>query len=178
MIRAWQAAALIASLVCLTGCATPPSQAAGEAPWTAGRLSLRVDASPARIAQSLSVAFEIRGSDDAGELRLTSPLGTQLASARWAPGVASLRTPDGERQFADLDDLSRQTLGETLPLAAMPAWLAGRPWSGAQYQAQPDGFEQLGWRVQTGRLAEGWISARRATAPAVQLRVKLDQPEP
>ena len=177
MIRAWLALALLAWLAGVSGCATP-AQTPGETPWTAGRLSLRVDASPERIAQSLSVAFEIRGGADAGELRLTSPLGTQLASARWAPGLASLRTPDGERQFADLDDLSRQTLGEALPLAAMPAWLAGRPWSGATSQAQTDGFAQLGWRVMTDRLAEGWVSARRDAAPAVQLRVKLDRSEP
>ena len=174
MIRAWLAAALLAGL---TGCATPP-QALGEEPWTAGRLSLRVDASPDRAAQSLSVAFEMRGGPDSGELRLTSPLGTQLAAARWAPGLASLRTPDGERQFGDLDDLSRQTLGEALPLAAMPAWLAGRPWPGAPFQTQADGFEQLGWRVLTDRLAEGYVSARRSAAPTVQLRVKLDHPDP
>jgi outer membrane lipoprotein LolB len=156
------------------GCATPPT---GESGWTSGRLSLQVDASPERRQQSLSVAFELRGSGDRGELRLNSPLGTQIAQARWAPGLASLRTGDGEQQFDGLDALSREALGEPLPLAALPDWLAGRPWAAAPHSMQPDGFDQLGWHVQTGRLAEGWVTAQRRALPVVQLRVRLEQPE-
>ena len=168
---------MVAALLALTACATPPALLPGEPAWTNGRLSLRVDATPERIAQSLSVAFELRGGANSGELRLTSPLGTQLAAARWAPGTASLRTSEGERSYDDLDALSRQALGESMPLAALPDWLGGRPWSGAAHRLQPGGFEQLGWRVQTARLAEGWIEATRHAPPAVHLRVKLDRPD-
>lgn len=177
MIGRWLAAALLASLA---GCASPPLQP-GETAWTTGRLSLRVEALGERPAQNLSAAFELRGNADSGgsgELRLISPLGTVLASARWQPGLAMARTSEGERQFSSLDELSRQTLGEALPLAALPDWLAGKPWPGALFEAQADGFVQLGWRVLTSRLAEGWISARRDAAPAVDLRVRLDSAQP
>lgn len=139
-------------------------------------MSVRVDASPLRVAQNISAAFELRGDGEVGELRLVSALGTSLAHARWAPGQVRLETADGERSFDNLDELSRQALGEALPLAALPDWLAGRPWQGAAHTAAADGFEQLGWQVQLVRRAEGFIEARRAAAPAVQLRIKLDTP--
>jgi len=54
-----------------------------------------------------------------------------LAQARWAPGQVVLATPQGERRFDDLDGLTREVLGESLPLAALFDWLRGRPWPGA-----------------------------------------------
>jgi len=154
----------------MAGCATPPDTGV----WTSGRLALRVDAAPGRPAQSLSAAFELRGDDREGELRLLSPLGTQVAAARWAPGLALLQSSEGERRFANLDALSQEALGEPLPLAALPDWLAGRPWRGATHTARADGFEQLGWVVTTAALADGQLQAQRAAAPAVTLRVRLD----
>jgi len=172
------AAAALTAL--LTGCATtPPSPALAtvdKSPWTTGRMSVRVDASPARVAQNLSAAFELRGDGDTGELRLVSPLGTSLAHARWAPSRVRLQTADGERSFDNMDELAREALGEALPLAALPDWLAGRPWPGAVHMPGAEGFEQLGWQVQLTRRAEGVVEARRAAAPAVLLRIKLDPP--
>jgi len=139
-------------------------------------MSVRVDASPARVAQNLSAAFDLRGNGDTGELRLVSPLGTSLAHARWAPSWVRLQTADGERSFDNLNDLAREALGEALPLAALPDWLAGRPWPGAAHMPAAEGFEQLGWQVQLTRRAEGVVEARRAAAPAVLLRIKLDPP--
>ena len=159
--------------VLLVACATPQPQG-GVGPWTTGRLSVRVDASGERAAQSLSAGFELQGNGAAGELRLNSPLGTRLVSALWAPGLAVLRTPEGERRFDNLDELSRQALGEALPLAALPDWLAGRPWAGAPHATIDNGFEQLGWQVLLARRAEGFVEARRAAPPVVQLRVRLD----
>ena len=168
----WRVA--LAAALLLSGCASTPPPTGG-APWTTGRLSLRADATAQQPAQSLSAAFELRGSGDNGELRLNSPLGTQLVAATWMPGQATLRTPEGERQFGNLDELSRQALGEPLPLAALADWLAGRPWPGAAHRLKPEGFEQLGWLVVTQRFSEGWISAQRFMPPAVMLRVKLDR---
>ena len=161
----------------LAACATPRPQE-GEGPWTTGRLSIRVDASAERTVQSLSAGFELQGNGAAGELRLNSPLGTRLVSALWAPGVALLRTPEGERRFGSLDELSRQALGEALPLAALPDWLGGRPWADAAHAVIEGGFEQLGWQVLLTRRGEGWIEARRAAPPAVLLRVRLDGTDP
>ena len=170
---------LVVAALLITGCASPPpasSLPTANTPWTTGRMSVRVDASAARVAQNISAAFELRGDGDVGELRLVSALGTSLAHARWSPGQVRLETADGERSFDTLDELSRQALGEALPLAALPSWLAGQPWPGAAQTATSDGFEQLGWQVQLTRRAEGFIEARRAAAPAVQLRIKLDTP--
>ena len=167
----------LAAAALLAGCASTPPATDG-ARWTTGRLSLRADATAQQPAQSLSAAFELRGSRDSGELRLNSPLGTQIAAATWAPGQATLRTPEGERRFGSLEDLSRQALGEALPLTALSDWLAARPWPGATHTLKPDGFEQLGWLVVTQRFSQGWVSAQRLMPPAVQLRVKLDRTEP
>ena len=136
--------------VLLAACATPPP-APGEAPWTSGRLIVRVDESAGQAAQSLSAAFELRGNGESGELRLNSPLGTRVVQ------------------------LSRQALGEALPLAALPDWIAGRPWPVAPHVMAAEGFEQLGWSVRLARLAEGWIEARRAAPPQVLVRVRLDE---
>lgn len=167
------AAALL--LLLLSACATPSSAPAGAAPWTSGRLNVRIDASAAQAAQSVSADFELQASGDSGELRLSSPLGTRLATARWAPGLAALSTSDGERRFESLEALSSGALGEALPLAALPDWLAGRPWPGAAHAFNQAGFEQLGWQVTLSRQAEGLIEARRAAPPAVLLRIRLDR---
>ncbi len=161
--------------LCLAGCATGPVP--GTDPWTSGRMSLVVQASGERPAQSLNAAFELQGNGDRGELRLLGPLGTQLAAAQWAPGLAVLITPEGKVQFANLDELARQALGESLPLAALPDWLAGRPWPGAPHSQLPTGFEQLGWLVGLARLSEGFVQASREQPPAVSLRVRLDSPK-
>lgn len=174
---AWLVAAW--SVLLIAGCAsTPPAPDlhTPHTPWTTGRISVRVDASPARVAQNFSAAFELRVDGDTGELRLVSALGTSLAHARWAPGRVRLETSDGESSFDSLDALSRQTLGEALPLAALPDWLAGRPWPGAAHTPAAAGFEQLGWQVQLTRLTEGFFEASRAAVPAVQMRIKLDAP--
>ena len=158
----------------LAGCATtarPPTE--GTAAWTSGRLSVRIESDPA---QNVSAGFELRGTGDSGELRLNSPLGTRLATARWTPGSAVLTDSQGEQRYANLDELSRRALGEALPLAALPDWLAGRPWPQAPHRSNQAGFEQLGWQVALTRKAEGFIEASRAAAPAVMLRVKLDDP--
>ncbi len=144
--------------------------------WSSGRLALRIEAGPGRPAQSLAAAFELRGDGREGELRLLSPLGTLLVSARWGPGLALLVTGKGERRYASLDELSRQALGESLPLAALPDWLTAQPWRGAVHRTLDDGFEQLGWRVDTSARGEGQLIARRAEQPAVTLRVRLDNP--
>lgn len=164
-------AALLAAAL-LAACASTPQPAPGN--WTSGRLTLRVEATAERIAQSLSASFDLQGNGVRGELRLTSALGLQVAAARWAPGQAELTTPQGSVRFDSLSELSRQALGEDVPLAALPDWLAGRPWANAAHELQPDGFAQLGWRVDLTHQLEGRLEARRAAPPAVTLRVRLE----
>jgi outer membrane lipoprotein LolB len=173
--RALVAALATGAGLLLGGCAAPP-RAAGD--WLAGRLSVQVQASAEQPDRSFAAAFELRGTDREGELRLLSPLGTQLAAARWSPADAVLATSDGELAFASLDEMALHSLGERVPLAALPDWVAGRPWRGDASRASAEGFEQLGWSVDTRRHADGRITARRDSPPVVTVRIVLDRPGP
>lgn len=161
------AAALVAAVV--SGCATLAPPAA----MVSGRLSLQVAAHDGQPPTGVNAAFDLVGDARAGELRLSAPLGPQIASARWAPGEATLRTTDGETRHADLDGLARHAFGEALPLQALPDWLRGRPWPGAPARPVAGGFEQLGWTLDLTRWGEGFVAARRAAAPVVTLRVRV-----
>jgi outer membrane lipoprotein LolB len=169
--------ALLLAIWAVAGCATPPpAMLPGGALY--GRLALQVDADPARAAQSVSAAFDLSGDAERGELRLSTPLGTTLAAAYWGPGEARLITPQGERRFADLDALSREAFGETLPLRALPDWLRGRPWPGASEAARPlqpgPGFVQMGWTIDLTRFELGDWQAWRAGPPGVRLRARME----
>lgn len=164
------AAALAAAL--LTACATVPPMAPGEG-WH-GRLLVRMAASETRAAETYSAGFELRGNADAGELVLTTPLGTRAGVARWSPAGAELDDGQGARRYATLEALSADVFKQDLPLAALPAWLAGKPWPAAPAQATAQGFDQLGWQVDLTRHAAGELRATRAAPPALSLLVRLD----
>ena len=159
----------------LAGCATRPVQDA-QRPWTSGRLVVRVEATADRGASSVSADFDLRGDHERGELRLSSPLGPAIAEARWAPGEVILSTARGESRFGDLETLSRETLGEALPLRAFPDWLAGRPWPLAPHTPVDGGFRQLGWTVWLDRFDEGRVRAVREQPPGVNVQARLERP--
>jgi outer membrane lipoprotein LolB len=159
--------------LCLAGCATMPTP---SPELLTGHIAVRVEATADRAPQAFSAGFDLRGGADAGELRLSSPLGTMLATARWSERGAWLVTAAGETAFESLDALSRAALGEALPLRALPSWLQGHPWTGAPSLASAEGFEQLGWRVGLARYAEGRVDAVRDAPPVVTVRARLAQP--
>ena len=167
--------AVALGLSALAGCAALPPPEPG---LVSGRLALQVEATAQRPAQSLNAGFELRGNAEQGELQLSTPLGTTLAAVHWGPGEARWVTPQGERRFEDLDALSREAFGESLPLRALPDWLQGRPWPGAGDPARPlqpgPGFEQLGWRIDLARFGDGQWLAWREAPPAVRLRIQKD----
>ncbi|HSI59608.1 MAG TPA: lipoprotein insertase outer membrane protein LolB [Ideonella sp.] len=175
--RGLRRAGLVASLALwVAGCSTLPAPGPGGMSTVSGRLAVNVAATPQAIAQSLSAAFELSGDAAQGRLKLISPIGTQVALARWAPDGAELDTGDGPRRFPDLAALSREALGEEVPLAALGDWLAGRAWPGAPAEPQPEGFTQLGWRIDLAKFAsDALVVAQRAASPAVTLRAKLDR---
>lgn len=170
--------AALATALLMAGCASVPQMAEPVGDTLSGRLAVRVEAGADTPARSENAAFELQGSPTAGRLNLTTPLGSTVAQARWAPGAVVLSTPQGERRFADLDELTREVLGESVPLAALFDWLRGRPWPGAPSTAgaTPGGFAQLGWTVDLARFAEGWVVARRERAPQVTVRARLETP--
>ncbi|HNU10684.1 MAG TPA: lipoprotein insertase outer membrane protein LolB [Rubrivivax sp.] len=175
-LRAAGGVAAAALTLGLAGCATRPP--ADEAhPWISGRLSVRVAEYAGQAARGLDADFDLRGDSGQGELRLSSTLGTRLASTHWRAGEAVLDLGQGPVRYPDLASLSRAALGEVLPLQALPDWLAGRPWPGAQARMQADGFEQLGWQVLLGAFDQGRIDALREQPPRVSVRVRRVQPQ-
>ena len=173
----WRSVAAAALAAVLAACATPPPQAP-EGETVSGRLSVKVDADGTQPARSVSAGFELIGAGDRGRLNLTSPLGTVVARADWSPRDVRLITSDGETRYVDLDTLTREMLGESLPVAALFDWLRGRPWAGAPSQATVPpaeaGFDQLGWSVRLGRFDEGWVTALRTRAPQVTVRARVE----
>jgi len=178
-VVAFQRLALAASLLALAACTTVPrAPPASPSETLSGRLSIRVDADGATPARTLTAAFELNGGPQAGRLDLSTPLGSILAQARWEPGEVVLATPRGESKFADLDALTRQALGESVPVAALFDWLQGRPWPGAPSTpaAAGAGFVQLGWAVDLERFSDAWVTAQRDSPPPVTVRIKIDRP--
>ena len=178
MIGRRRVAALIPALLVAACASVPTAPTSGDA--LSGRLAVKVDAWNGAAPRSVSAAFELQGDPKTGRLNLSTPLGSVLAQARWSPGSVVLVTPQGERQFADLDDLTSEVLGESLPVPALFDWLRGRPWPGAVSTATTPpaerGFEQLGWTVNLARFDEAWVVATRAQPPVVTVRAKLDRP--
>jgi outer membrane lipoprotein LolB len=143
----------------LTACATPRPVAPGEAAWN-GRLALRVDNDPP---QSFSAGFDLRGSAQTGELQLTSPLGTTLATVIWSPQGAELRQGGQITQRSSLDELTTELGGTALPVSALFEWLQGQAGSAS------------GWQVDLARHAEGRVTAwRTSPPPTAELRIVFE----
>ena len=179
-------AGVLAATLLASGCATVPSLQP-SADSLSGRLSLRVETFGMQPARTVSAAFDLRGDAHAGALGLSSPLGSLLAQARWSPAEVALITPQGTRTFSSLEELTREALGESVPIEAWFDWLRGRPWPeaasepaatpGAAAASAPSSFTQFGWRVDLSRFGEGAVTAtRELPAPAVTARIRLDRP--
>ncbi len=176
-----RAAGLLASVLLIAGCASfqpPAERLAGD--LISGRLSVRVDATESAAARAMNAGFELEGSASTGRLGLATPLGTLLAQVRWAPGQVLLTTPQGETAYPDLERLTAELLGESLPVAALFDWLRGRPWPAAPSEPNAPGtapgFQQLGWAINLAGFGEALVLARRDRPPVVTVRAKIDGP--
>ena len=166
-------AAAMAVLASVSACTSVPrTEAVYDGVSWAGRLALRIDGTQP---QSVSARFELRGQPNGGRFGLVTPIGTQLMQADWSAQGARLRLPDGERLYPDMEALTRDSLGEALPVGALFDWLQGRPVAGTAFTATATGFAQSGWEVNTSEQSAGRIElARRAPAPIVTLRIIFD----
>lgn len=141
------------------GGATAPDAAAGH--WS-GRMSLRVDSAPP---QSFSAFFDLRGNPRTGQLQLTSPIGSTLGVARWAPGEATLQSGSDIRQFDSAESMIEAATGAAIPLDALFGWLDGRQ------QPVP------GWRADLSQVSAGRLQAVRETpSPTADLRIVFERP--
>lgn len=159
-LRAWGWAVCCALV--LGGCAIPPRTptAPGVQVWN-GRLALTVEG---QANQSFSAGFELKGAPEAGELRLSNPLGGTVAVLAWAPGKATLRSNGSEREFPSLEALAQEATGAPLPVAALFDWLAGK--------ATPI----AGWEADVSQVNEGRLRARRSDPPPpADLRVLFER---
>ncbi len=113
-----------------------------------GRINLRVDegAFPGRVQWRHLPAID--------ELAFSSPIGTSVARMRQGPDGAWLVTSDGEQHEAkDLRALAADVLDWDLPLDALPYWVRGLEWPGAEAQIERDDngrprmLRQSGWIV-------------------------------
>ncbi|MFO1266140.1 MAG: lipoprotein insertase outer membrane protein LolB [Rubrivivax sp.] len=146
----------------LAACATAPPDTGSLALTASGRLAVRVDATPERPAQSLTAAFEWRGSGERGELTLLSPLGSRIAQARWTPQGAWL-TPDAQAQLGFAEALAER-LRRTHSARGL-ARLAGRA------ALAGGGIGAVGCRREWGPPPASNNSAGALTSPASPMAV-------
>lgn len=157
-------AALLAACLALAGCAHAPAgpgpaAQSGRTFWQ-GRFALQVQSDPP---QSYAASFTLSGTPEAGELRLTSPLGSALALMRWQPGQARLLQGGQEQTYASLQEMTAQAAGAPLPVAALFDWLRGQP------HASSD------WSADLSRIGQGRLQAHRLQPlPTAQLRVVFE----
>jgi outer membrane lipoprotein LolB len=160
-VRRVTLSALLLGVTLLVGCAAPSRQEPADAAFWSGRMGLQIQSQPA---QSLSAAFELKGSAERGTLLLLSPIGSTLAQLRWTPQTAELNQGGRKWSSRSLDELSTQLTGTALPVAALFDWLAGQATT------------PVGWQVDLSQLAQGRIQAeRQSPTPAVQFKVVLER---
>ncbi|MDM0113893.1 lipoprotein insertase outer membrane protein LolB [Variovorax sp. J22R133] len=125
-------------------------------------MSLRIDSAPP---QSFSALFDLRGNAQAGELTLTSPIGSTLGLARWSPGEAVLQNGSDSRRFDSVEAMIEAATGAAIPMDALFGWLDG--------QDKP----VAGWKANLSQVASGSIQATRSTPqPTAELRILFEQP--
>lgn len=160
---AWLAGLVLASIFIASCASQAPANVQFDQETThwSGRLALRLDAEPP---QSYAAGFELDGNPQAGELTLTSPLGSILAVMRWHNGEAVLRQGEQTRRYDSLDALVQDVTGTPLPVRALFGWLRG--------DAQP----VPGWQPELSQLGNGRLTARRLMPlPTAELRLVLDR---
>ncbi len=171
--RTAYAALAAAGALVLAGCATPamppaPAPDSGAPNHWTGRFAATVtEAGDAAREERSTGRFALRALGTRTELELSTPLGQTIAELRLDAAGATLRAADGQTwQAPSAEALTEQVFGWRVPVADLPAWLAGRV-------AEPT--ERDGARVVAGRDG-GWSVRFDATGPGSPQRLSLDWP--
>ncbi|HEY0490467.1 MAG TPA: outer membrane lipoprotein LolB [Telluria sp.] len=143
--------------ILLTACATTAPTSMSQAPVAAyrdvidlaGRLSVNYekDGKP----ETLSGKFNWSQNRDRIDVALASPLGQTLAKISVTPQAATLTQTDGAPRVAkDIDTLTAETLGWSLPVSGLRDWLQGYATApgGKRFAASP--------ASNTVTTADGW----------------------
>lgn len=179
---------------CATAPVAPPSQA-NVAEYRAaidlsGRLSVNYDKDGKQ--ETLSGKFMWAQTADAVEVTLASPLGQTIAKIHVTPKSATLTQGDrAPRVAADIDSLTAQALGWSLPVSGLRDWLQGYATGadGKRFAASPANNSVTtadGWRLtfvswqdpSAARPVPKRIDAQRAATAAsgeLALRIVIDQ---
>ncbi len=157
---AWLPALLIAAVAGCASASRAPQPEPVTGPWS-GRLALQVKDAPG---QSFAAAFELKGNAQAGELTLSTPIGSTLAVLNWAPGSAVLQRGGKSQQFGSVEELVAQATGADIPLTALFDWLRGIATPVAGWQPDLSQWQQ-------GRLA----ALRLQPPPEADLRVVFER---
>jgi outer membrane lipoprotein LolB len=148
---------LLGMAALLSACAVPHAPGGPELKVWSGRLALRVESDPP---QSFSAGFDLRGTPAAGELQLSTPLGSTVAEVRWSAQGAELRQGQEVKRRASLDELTTELSGTALPVGALFGWLRG------------EHVDPPGWIADLSMHSEGRITARRTSPlPGAELRL-------
>jgi outer membrane lipoprotein LolB len=160
MIRPLLIAASLAALATLSGCATTssaPRSSAAVAPYQdsvelAGGILISYSRDGKR--ESLNGSFTWQQSGANTDVSLISPTGQTVAVINVTPRSATL-TESGKaaRTAPDLDTLTAQTLGWTLPVSGLRDWLQGYATdsSGKRFVASPSNDNVItrdGWKLE------------------------------
>lgn len=121
---------LLAGVLLLAGCATAPPISSNpvadyrDAIELNGRLSVNYDKDGKQ--DTLSVKFNWLQKGEQIDVGLASPLGQTVATISVTPGAATLvQSGKAPRTAADIDALTTDTLGWSLPVAGLRDWLQG-----------------------------------------------------
>lgn len=152
------ALALAGALALLAGCATTsaPRSTTAVAPYRdtldlAGRIAINYSKDGRQ--ESLSGKFTWRQTAANTDVTLISPTGQTVAVISVTPTSATLkRGGEPTRTASDLDSLTRQTLGWTLPVSGLRDWLQGYAVAadGSRFTASPSSDTVLtrdGWKL-------------------------------
>lgn len=152
------ALAFAATLALLAGCATTtgPRSSAVVAPYAdtldlGGRIAINYSRDGKK--EALSGKFNWQQTPAQTEVSLISPTGQTVAQIRvTATGATLKRNGEPTRSAPDLDSLTRQTLGWTLPVSGLRDWLQGYATAsdGSRFQASPSNESVVtsdGWKV-------------------------------
>ena len=183
----------VAAAVLLAACATTPAKLSQstvadyrEAIDLSGRLSVsyQKDGRP----ESLSGKFAWAQTPGRVDVSLASPLGQTIAKISVTPQAATL-TEGGHppRSAADVDGLTAQTLGWSLPVSGLRDWLQGYATAadGKRFAASPANnsvFTHDGWRLRFVSWQDGTAAhpqpkridaERSATANTDELAIRI-----